>query len=160
MSQGPQMWVYGYRGGDSLTYEDKQRMKDLMEAAEFGHQDERLAVAEQLNRVLKSDSGYLFGHWNWKPGQEVEEYDDLVEYYKLYAKILANETLSIARVVADHVDAEWFYIDHTAYELSDEDGTDTSDFFKRLELKLKVKAGEEAKERLEEFDQGEGESAE
>ncbi|SFB72151.1 hypothetical protein SAMN05444422_101470 [Halobiforma haloterrestris] len=153
------MWVYGYPQ-DKLKQEDNQRMKNLMIAVDYGDEEERVAVAEQLNRTLKSDSGYLFAYWNWRQGQEVEDYDDLVEYYKLYGKILANEVLASVRVCADHKEDEWFYIDHRAYELSDDDAVDVQEWHKRLDLKVQVQKGEQAKKRLEEFGANDGENDE
>lgn len=145
MSHGPKISIHH----DELTRKDRKEIKELMEVAEVGDEQERLAVAEYLNEQLDTMNGSLFGYWNHRPNQEIEDYDDLIDYFKLYARIATNVKICTALVTADYKDYRWLYDADKEYKVSEEDAVDNYDWFDELKLKRKVKDGEEAREKLE-----------
>lgn len=154
MSHGPKITVTH----NELTRKEKKEIKRLMKAADVATEEERLAVAEYLNEHLKPMNGTLFGFWNHRPGQDVEDYDDLIALFKLYAKIIAKIKVEVAIVTADHKDHRWMYDADIEYVIDETEAVDNSDWFKEVELKRKVREGEEAREKLDKNLNPEGEA--
>jgi len=122
-----------------------------MEIADIGDQEEREVVAEYLNQELKEMNGNMFAFWNHRPNQEVENYDDLIQYFKLYAKIAAKVKVCTVLVTADYKDNRWLYDNDKEYVINEEEADDNHQWFQELELKRKINEGEEAKKILKDF---------
>jgi len=147
VSHGPKISIHV----DSLSRKDREEIRELMKVAEAGDEEERLAVAEYLNDQLSEMDGHLFGFWNHRPGQEVEEYDDLISYFRVYARITSKIKVCTSVVTADYKDYRWLFDTGKEYEVEEDDEKDNTEWFEELELKRKIREGEEAKEALEDF---------
>lgn len=145
MSHGPKISIHH----DELSGKEKNKIRDLMQVAEVGEEDERLAVADHLNDTLDDMHGSLFSFWNHRPGQEVEDYDDLIEYFKLYARIVCTMKVCTARVTADYKDHRWFFDADQEWKVEEDTAEDNRDWFDDLKLKRQVHEGEKARQELE-----------
>jgi len=145
MSHGPKLSIHM----DELSRKDKKKIKDLMEVAEIGDKEEKIVVAEYLNEQLSEMEGYLFGFWNHRPNQEVEDYDDLIEYFRLYARIVCKIKVCTATITADYKDYRWLYDADKEWEIEENSAKDNMEWFNQLEIKRKVYEGEKAKETLD-----------
>jgi len=146
MSHGPKISIHH----NELTRKNKKEIKDLMEFAEYGDKEERIYVAEYLNEQLSVMDGHLFGFWNHRPNQEVEEYDDLIEYFKIYARIICQLKVCTAKLTADYKDHRWLYDTDKEWEIKEDSAEDMREWREELELRKKVEEGEKAKEKLNE----------
>jgi len=145
MSHGPKLSIHI----DELSRKDKKKIKDLIEVAEIGDKEERIVVAEYLNEQLSEMDGHLFGFWNHRPNQEVEDYDDLIEYFRLYARITCKIKVCTATITADYKDHRWLYDADKEWEIEEDNAKDNMEWFNQLELKRKVYEGEQAKKTLD-----------
>ena len=134
---------------DELREKDNKKIKDLMVVAEIGDKEERIVVAEYLNEQLGEMNGHLFGFWNHRPNQEVDDYDDLIEYFRLYARIASKLKVCTATITADYKDYRWLYDADKEWEIEEDNAKDNIEWFNQLELKRKVFEGEQAKKTLD-----------
>jgi len=147
MSHGPIISVHT----DELSRKDRRKIKDLMEVAEIGDQEERVYVAEYLNEMLNDSkvTSHLFGFWNHRPNQEVEDYDDLIDYFRLYARIVCKLKVCTAIITADYKDHRWLYDADKEWEIEEDSVRDNMEWFNQLKLKRKVYEGDQAKKNLD-----------
>lgn len=150
MSHGPKLSLHL----DHLNRKDKNEIKELMQVAEIGDEEERTVAAEYLNKQLSKIDGHLFGFWNHRPNQEIEDYDDLIEYFRLYARIACQIKCCTAIVTADYKDHRWLYDADKEWEIEEDNAEDRMEWLHELELKKQVRKGKEAEEKLDEITYG------
>jgi len=153
MSHGPKISVHT----DELSRKDRKKIKDLIEVAEIGDKEERVYVAEYLNEMLNDSkvTSHLFSFWNHRPNQKVEDYHNLIDYFRLYARIVCKLKVCTAIITADYKDYRWLYDADKEWEIEEDRAKDNMGWFEELKLKRKVFEGEKAKKTLDNEDSSE-----
>ncbi|MFW6008285.1 MAG: hypothetical protein ACOCP8_03370 [archaeon] len=131
--------------------ENKEDIIQLMKYVNFGKKEERVKVAEYITEKLldrKTSDKITSAYWNYHPRQdEIKDYDCLVEYFKMYGKILSQKIYCFVYITADYKNPVVIY-GSSVWELQEEEKENAKEFIEKLEMKKKVKEGKKTKEKI------------